>query len=452
MSTLRPAHRIVIVLCLLALLCLLSTVPQALGQEGDSYSLFAPLLLVFRPIFTWMPLVYYETPPPTATPTSTPTPLPTATPTPLPPPDWSGARGSVVSMAVDPFNPDVVYAGSWGGGVFRSENQGSSWTWAGSGLGNYYIDSLEIDPTDSNILYAGTQGGGVFKSTDRGQHWLLAGSGIQENAAVYSISVHPSNPLVVYASTRKMGNGLNLPYGGVLYKSSDGGNLWYPVLADIGGDGIQDWVYSIDTKADPNLVLVASHEHGPYYSFSGEPGTWQAGLVSGFYNYGKGRAIAFDPRPGSTTVFYGTWHAGFYISDDNGLNWRLATDDLDLTKVYPNGIVFAWNHPDIMYLPTMDTGSGVMKSTNAGRSWSSTWLSLEAYDPGDLYSVASLGSDGSVLLAGTVGNGLFKSTNSGRYWFRSTSGLEIRPSSALAVPGNTGQPLPEPLEELRDMP
>ena len=439
-----PPRRIIIFLCLIALIFLLSAVPRALGQEA-TYTLFAPLLQAFRPIFTWMPLISQI--PPTATPTLTPlpteTPLPTITPTPPPPPDWSGAYGSVVSMAVDPFNPDVVYAGSWGGGVFRSTNQGNIWTWAGSGLGNYLIDSLAIDPTDGRILYAGTHAGGVYKSTDSGKHWLLAGHGIQDGAAVYAIAIHPGNPQVVYAGTRKTGNGLNLPYGGVLYKSIDGGGSWYPVLADIGGDGVQDWVYSITLKANPDLVLITSHEHGPYLSFSGEAGSWQACQVNGLSEYGKGRAIAFDPRSGSSTAFYATWHGGFYVSSDNGFNWRLATGDLDPIKVYPNGITFDWGRPDTMYLPTMDTANGVMKSTDAGRSWSSVGLTTD-----DIYSVMPLG-DG-VVLAGTVANGLFKSTDGGRTWRRSTSGMEIHP--AAASPANAQPVFPEPYEELRSMP
>jgi hypothetical protein len=53
-----------------------------------------------------------------------------------------------------------------GWGVFKSVDGGTTWTIASNGLGVLYIDSLAVDPEVTNIVYAGTHGGGVYKSTD----------------------------------------------------------------------------------------------------------------------------------------------------------------------------------------------------------------------------------------------------------------------------------------------
>lgn len=368
-------------------------------------------------------------------------PLINTLPPPPPPPDWAGSTGSVVCLAVDPANSDVVYAGTWGGGVFRSGDQGDSWAWAGSGLGAFLIDSLVIDPADSRVLYAGTHAGGLFKTIDGGQNWFFSGAGIQPAAAIYSIAIHPGNSQVLYAATRSTGRGINPPYGGVLYKSTDGGSWWFPVLADLGGPGVQDWVYSIAVSASPQVILAASHEHGPYYSNSGDAGSWQPAQVQGFSDYVKGRAIAFDPRAGSGRAFFATWHGGFYRSLNWGLNWDLSTEDLNNAKVFPNGITFGWASPETLYLPTMDTASGVMKSTDGGRSWRSAGLKQF-----NLYAIAALYPEGNIVLAGTVANGIYKSTNGGTSWSPAVRGLEVHPPAGAALTGGEAPAFPEPAE------
>ena len=365
------------------------------------------------------------------------------TPPPTPPPDWIAATGSIVCLAADPYNPRVLYAGTWGGGVFRSEDQGSTWTWASSGMSNYLINSLVVDPLDSSILYAGTHAGGLFKSEDRGQNWHSADNGIQPDAAIYTLAVSPSDHQVLYAGTRKTGTGIDLPYNGILYKSVNGGGSWYPVLTDVGGAGIKDWVYSVAIKTSPNLVLVATHEHGPFISNTGESGSWRSVPVQGLYEYTKGRAVAFDPRPGSTTAFYATWHGGFYLSTNSGGSFGLVNQGFDDAKIYPNGIVFASGRPDIMFLASMDTDKGVLKSTDSGRAW---YISGLTGDP--IYTILAP-SDGDVLLAGTAGDGLYKSTDGGRSWNPSISGLQIHPAEADLTASAAPTPLPpEPMQEL----
>jgi photosystem II stability/assembly factor-like uncharacterized protein len=68
----------------------------------------------------------------------------------------------VSALAMDPRNPNTLYAGTGGGGVFRSANGGTSWSPVNNGLNNLFVNALAMDPANPNTLYAGTGGGGVF--------------------------------------------------------------------------------------------------------------------------------------------------------------------------------------------------------------------------------------------------------------------------------------------------
>ncbi len=77
--------------------------------------------------------------------------------------------GSVYSLAINPQTPLVVYAGTRGGGVFKTTDGGMNWRAVNTGLTNTDVLSLAINPQNPLVVYAGTRGGGVFKSMDGGQ-------------------------------------------------------------------------------------------------------------------------------------------------------------------------------------------------------------------------------------------------------------------------------------------
>jgi hypothetical protein len=54
--------------------------------------------------------------------------------------------GHIVALAIDPSNSSIMYAGTWGAGIYKSTNGGSSWRLSNSGLENYYINIIAIDP------------------------------------------------------------------------------------------------------------------------------------------------------------------------------------------------------------------------------------------------------------------------------------------------------------------
>jgi len=139
---------------------------------------------------------------------------------------WSPANGGlppnarVVALAIDPTNADVIYAGLWGGGVYRSEDGGATWTARNGGLGDLQIFALALDPTEPKVVYAATSQQGVYRTADGGDHWLLDGLPGQ---TVYTLGVDQGG--VVYAGTDGMAG---VAGGKGLYKRSAASG-WEPM-------------------------------------------------------------------------------------------------------------------------------------------------------------------------------------------------------------------------------
>ena len=345
------------------------------------------------------------------------------------PPEWIGPEGGLISAIV--FNlhdPAILYAGSWGGGVYKSTDGGASWKRSSTGLGNLTVVSLAIDPADPSKLYAGTYHGKVWKSDDAGANWFLASNGIQADAIVYSLVIDPQNAQRIYAATR--GDSQNdRPWAGVVYRSEDGGANWSVALANLGGSDYQDWVYSLEINPTrPNIIFGATHEHGPIRS-KDYGAHWEI-LTNGITNKST-RAIVVDPRSDYVdTVYTGVWtRTGVFKSTDGGGTWELKDVGIAGANIYGMDInPFA---PKTIFAATYNMG--VMRSTNGATSWSSTGLKSIG-----IATVQVSPHNGQVVYSGTAGDGLYVSTDGGSNWHHSQNHLTASNVSDLLVP--TGSP------------
>jgi hypothetical protein len=117
-------------------------------------------------------------------------------------------------LAIDPSAPATLYAGTSGGGVFKSTDAGGNWIAINSGLTNTVVSALAIDPSNMATLYAGTEGG-VFKSTNGGI-WLLpasahssglTGAFYTTNVAVANVGVAPASFTLKFLGNNQSGSG-----------------------------------------------------------------------------------------------------------------------------------------------------------------------------------------------------------------------------------------------------
>ena len=197
--------------------------------------------------------------------------------------------GTVVNIIIDPDDRRVLYISKYNesidnSGIWKSADTGASWTAANSGLAggpklqmglNRTIDSarmtfgLAIDRVHSNILYAGTLGGGVFKTTDGGGHWSHVSEGINTGMSfgesIYSLAVGPHNSAIVYAGTA--GGGVFRTIDGAAHWTSDSQGL--PPQSDHGH--VLSVIWSLKIAPDGRTIYAGNYgETGGVYFLSSE--------------------------------------------------------------------------------------------------------------------------------------------------------------------------------------
>src|SRR5688500_9512518 len=138
--------------------------------------------------------------------------------------------GRIADVAVDPTNKKVWYVATAAGGVWKSVNNGLSFTPIFDGEGSFSIGAITIDPKNPNVIWVGSgennaqrvvaYGDGVYKSIDGGRSWKNVG--LKESEHIGRILIDPRNSDVVYVASQ----GQVWSKGGErgLYKTTDGGS------------------------------------------------------------------------------------------------------------------------------------------------------------------------------------------------------------------------------------
>jgi hypothetical protein len=137
----------------------------------------------------------------------------------------------VWALAIDPSLPSTLYAGTYphSGGdygfIFKSTDSGASWQEVDAILLDRPI-SLAVDPRDASVVYAGTKSGSVLRSTDAGAGWTVVD---QRPGPVYQVVADPVRPGVAYMGWQTtIAYDGSIGFGG-LRRTSDGGATWSDV-------------------------------------------------------------------------------------------------------------------------------------------------------------------------------------------------------------------------------
>jgi hypothetical protein len=110
------------------------------------------------------------------------------------------ANSIVLSVTIDPQSPNTIYVSlDQFSSIWKTIDGGKNWAPTSSSL-PYYVETLAVDPSNSNVVYAGTTAAGVFKSIDGGVTWGAFNVGM-ENASITRILIDPKDPRHVYASS-----------------------------------------------------------------------------------------------------------------------------------------------------------------------------------------------------------------------------------------------------------
>src|SRR5947209_20220658 len=187
--------------------------------------------------------------------------------------------GRCVAVAGDVSDPMTYYHGACAGGVWKTNDGGTTWRNVSDGfLTTAAVGAIAVSESDPNVIYAGTgeatirgnvsHGDGVYKSTDGGKSWRNVGLAATRHIA--KIRIHPQDPNLVYVAALGHAWGPNAERG--LYRSRDGGQTWEQILFRSEQAG------AIDLSTDPNnpRILYAAFweaQRRPYSLTSGGPGS-----------------------------------------------------------------------------------------------------------------------------------------------------------------------------------
>ena len=169
--------------------------------------------------------------------------------------------GRIADIALEPGDPNTWYVAVGSGGVWKTENAGTTWTSLFDGQGAYSIGCVTVDPSNPHVVWVGTGenvggrhvgfGDGVHRSEDGGRSWKNLGLKASEH--ISKIIVHPEDGDTVWVASQ---GPLWSPGGDRgLYKTVDGGKTWKRVLSAGPWTGLTDLV--IDPR-DPDVLYAAT--------------------------------------------------------------------------------------------------------------------------------------------------------------------------------------------------
>jgi photosystem II stability/assembly factor-like uncharacterized protein len=254
----------------------------------------------------------------------------------------TSGRVDDIAVARAPGQPDAIYVAAASGGLFKSANNGISWSPVFDGVDAMMsIGAVAVAPSAPSTLWVGTGeantrqssswGDGAYKSTDGGKTWTKMG--LADTRSIARIVIDPANENIVYVGAQGHLWGPNAERG--VFKTSDGGRTWTKSLFVDENTGVNDLVI------DPSnpLVLYAStyQRQRTAWGFNGGgPGsgiyktidggaTWTK-LSTGLPAGDKGRIAlslyATDPKVVYATIEARAPNAGIYRTVDAGATWE----------------------------------------------------------------------------------------------------------------------------------
>ncbi len=346
--------------------------------------------------------------------------------------------GRINTIAFDPDNDNIIWAGAATGGVWKSTNGGTDWfTFPFTSIMSIGISDIQIAPNNSNIVYAATgdsdAGGffgvvrgfsvGVMKTTNGGTSWTRTNLNIEpaNGLLINRMLVHPSNPNIVFIASN----------AGIL-GTTDGGSNWYQYVQGI----CRDMEFKVD---DPTTLFACFIENNQYTFRTVNLSNTSVSDPLPLPGVGRPEIAVTKANANYVYMLNANNDQGFHSllkSTDAGKNWFVVADGAETPNylhsdidgggeggqgIYDLAIAISPYNENEVYIG----GVNLWKSVNGGVSFSilTSWTGVGApwihadqhclvFDSnGNLYS----GNDG----------GIHKTTDRGTSWSDLSDGLEI---------------------------
>ena len=297
--------------------------------------------------------------------------------------------GRVTAVAGTVAAPSTFYLGASGGGIWKTEDYGTSWNNVSD---DYFsrpsIGDIAVAQNDANIIYVGTgsdglrsnviAGKGMYKSIDGGATWQHIG--LDDTGHIGAVEINPENHNVVYVAA--IGQAFNANEERGLYKTLDGGRNWEQVLYISDETGISDVemlpgnpeiVFATAWKAERKpwtIISGGENEEGGLFKSVDGGASWDKiteGLPTGLI--GK-MDLALSPADSSIVYLLVEApgdEAGLYKSIDQGQTFEQVSnhDGIITRPFYYANIDVDPQNPDIVY--AMSTGNFISK--DGGENW-----------------------------------------------------------------------------------
>ena len=245
-----------------------------------------------------------------------------------------------------------------------------NWVSIGPGSIGGRIRTLFIHPKDHNLLFAGSVGGGIWKSSDGGASWSAIDD-FMANLAVTCIVADPRttnniDTTVLYASTGEGFYNFDAIRGYGIFKSTDGGTTWQH-LDSTDPTSDSDW-YGVNRIAiNHNGIIIAVARDKAIFTSTDDADTW-----SKFNTDHAMEDVKFDPND-DTKAVAGSLQGECYYSADSGSSWTKSTI-VDSSALWIRGrveLAYATS-ASLLYasVDTNDSQGEIYKSTDNGISWS----------------------------------------------------------------------------------
>jgi photosystem II stability/assembly factor-like uncharacterized protein len=267
--------------------------------------------------------------------------------------DWEKISSSTMpvnigSMAIDPRNPDTIYAGTWWR-AYKTTDAGKNWRLIKDGMiDDSDVFAVTIDQKNTDHIVASACSG-IYESYNKGEKWTKIQGIPSQSRRTRDILQHPSKPGTLYAATTEG-----------FWMTNDGKNWALTTQRDLE-------INSIAVHPDePNRVFIGTNNYGVMVSNDGGKNFKPTNEnFSSRFTYSITADAENSNRLYATTQNTATGGGFVFVSNDAGTTWQQAKN-LDIERVSPFALMQDRTNLDTIYL---GTNIGLFRSLDRGNSW-----------------------------------------------------------------------------------